>query len=253
MARVALGTGAGPGRSLVALLAVLVLGGGCSTPQPAAAPSGQEHATAPLPASDVVTADTRRVAEASIEGVSAPIPDSTPGSNDTTGHRPDFSGTWTLNPQRSDDAKDLIASTQSPRAASMTRPGGAPPRPRGGTRRGPGSGDANLGILLADVLTIVQQGDLLRIEFTEGQSRTIYTDGRGTSVSAIADSSHVLTIASWEDAALVVETNSSEGPRLVRRYRLATGGQQLEISTRFGWKSGAELSVINQVYDATAD
>ena len=89
---------------------------------------------------------------------------------------------------------------------------------------------------------------MLSIASDRGHVRRIYTDGRGSSVSAVAESSRELVVAGWERGSLVVETNSDGGPRLLRRYSLTVDGKQMLVTTQVGWAANAQESTISQVF-----
>jgi hypothetical protein len=164
--------------------------------------------------------------------------------------RPDFSGDWALNPKASDDPKERVK--ESMQASRQARGGGSGGMGRGGGmgggkgrgggmgggrqgRGGAGGGglpSGELSALLAPAqnLHITHQEPMLLIADENDQRQRIFTDFRGTSVSANGGLQQRVSVAGWEGTALVVETTML-GKKLTQNYQIDGGTGQLFVTT----------------------
>ena len=177
--------------------------------------------------------------------------------------RPNFSGTWNLNKELSDDPRkkvqDAMKSLRNSRSGSSGTKGGG----RGGHRAGgpaggmTGRGDSqpeDMQALLraSSTLQITHEDPMLLVVTDDGGQQRLFTDFRGASVSAGGGMQQKVTIAGWEHGVLVVETTSNSGPRLIQRYKLNANTNQLMISAEITPPGLAEPVVVNRVYDAVS-
>lgn len=189
----------------------------------------------------------------------------TPTSDSLVGQeKSDLSGYWVLNRELSDDIKEKmrqIAETSGGKGRGGARggmggggrggdgpkgmPGGAQTKDaQGGSRNG-----------LADlmrpsrVLRISHQEPMLTITNDRGRKKTLFTDNRGTSVSASGGMNQEVSTCGWEQGALVVETTLDSGQRLIQRYELEENGEQLSIIANMQTPKPTEVVAIKQVYE----
>lgn len=167
--------------------------------------------------------------------------------------RPDFSGQWVLNAKASDDPQEKIREAMKTLQQAKGggrgmggggRGGGMGGGGMGGGRQGRGSPDAMGGrgempsgelsalMVTAEKLDISHEDPMLLITDESGQRQRLFTDFRGTSVSASGGLQQRVSIAGWEDAALVVESTMPGGSRRVQNYQIdASTGQLMIITT----------------------
>ena len=162
--------------------------------------------------------------------------------------RPDFSGDWLLNTKASDDPREKAKEAeQASRLAmgggrgmgggsgGMGRGGGM-----GGGRQGRGGGmggsgglsSGELSALLAPAqeLHVIHQDPMLLIADESDRRQRLFTDFRGTSVSANGGLQQRVAVAGWEGAVLVAETTML-GKKLIQSYQIDRGTGQLMISS----------------------
>ena len=170
--------------------------------------------------------------------------------------RPDFSGQWVLNAKASDDPQEKIreamktlqqAKGGGPGMGGGGRGGGMGGGGMGGGmsggRQGRGSPDAMGGrgekpsgelsalMVTAEKLDISHEDPMLLITDENGQRQRLFTDFRGASVSASGGLQQRVSIAGWENAALVVESTMPGGSRRVQNYQIDASTGQLMIIT----------------------
>lgn len=163
---------------------------------------------------------------------------------------PDFSGHWIFNARASDDPREkLREAMKSMRQAPGGRRGmggGSGGHERGGGKSrgrqghgasaGPG-GRSDMPREAWTALTatparldITHEDPMLLIADEHERRQRIFTDFRGTSVSASSGLQQRAMVAGWEDGALVVETALEGGTRLTQTYRIDAPTGQLMIS-----------------------
>lgn len=104
---------------------------------------------------------------------------------------------------------------------------------------------------ISEGLTIIHREPAIRITTDGGREERLFTDYRGTSVSA-KGASQVVTTAGWEKAALVVESHLRGGMKVLRRYRLDPGGDELEVSLELAGPWWPEPVIIPLTYRRSA-
>lgn len=178
---------------------------------------------------------------------------------------PNFSGRWVLNEKVSDDprakVKDAMKSMKRPRGPSQT--GGVGGGRGGGGKKG-GRGHAAMdpagqgrGVQLGDVdypsmsktLDIAQADPRVLITDEDGRVQQIYSDLRGSSISASGSLQQRVTTAGWERGALVVESTANNGQRLIQTYSLKADPRQLVVLAEITIPQLDDPIQVRQVYD----
>ncbi len=150
------------------------------------------------------------------------------------GEQPNFSGTWNLNEEESDQ-----------RPVRRRRDGGGDSQSdgsrRGQRRRGSG------GLRGANTLVITQ--DASTVTFVRGDhSRTLYTDGRV--ITREGERGSLELRAFWQDDALVVERTFDDGRQITQTYALSEDGQRLYVTIRIEGDQLPQPVEFRRVYDA---
>ncbi len=178
--------------------------------------------------------------------------------------RPDFSGQWVLNTKASDNPQEKIREAmkalQQARGGGRGMGGGGRGGGMGGGRQRRGSPDAMGGrgeipsgelsalMATAEKLDINHADPMLLITGENGQRQRLFTDFRGASVSASGGLQQRVSIAGWENAALVVESTMPGGSRQVQNYQIDASTGQLMIITAVSLPEKQALSY-RLVYD----
>jgi hypothetical protein len=165
-----------------------------------------------------------------------------------SGPRSNFSGVWVLDPHASDDVATTLITLRQQRGTS------------GRTARSEEGGDSSSGgvgstpdravryQLTAHRLEIAHQEPSLVITPDNGAPRRLYTDNRGTSISARGGEGQRVTTAGWEGDVLVTEI-ALGNDRIIDRYRLLNNPRRLErVSELPEWGTPDEAVRIRQVY-----
>jgi hypothetical protein len=187
------------------------------------------------------------------------------GGQRDDGARPDLSGTWVLNRDLSDDlrakereVRELAGPGAAGGATGFGRRGwgggragewGAGQEPGAGAASGrdrPGAWD------LPTVFVLEQDQNSLTLITQAGERRRIYTDNRGSAVSASGGVQQEVVTAGWEDGTLVVETTTVTEERIVERYSLGSAPRQLSIDTSIQLPGRRRPVVLKRVYEPAA-
>jgi len=160
-------------------------------------------------------------------------------------HPVDLSGTWKLNPDASDNPREVLGNRrgQGPRAGARPDSGTRGFRGPGGpgARRGGGPGDRTLTITQTDQTVTLSHGPRRSISFTpNGQAVT--KEGRG--------GEHQVT-ATWEGEVLVVEHSGPRGGTMTRSFQLSADGQQLIVTNKISGGPSGETVEFRTVFDKT--
>ena len=162
--------------------------------------------------------------------------------------RPDFSGTWKLNTDLSEDPREKM---QEARGSSGGRSGGMG---GGGRRGGGGSGDggpdssssSRLGEIAAQrVLTIVHKDPQLVVTDMHGRARTLFTDARKLEEERSEGTAKVQT--KWKDRSVVVVTKVGSR-ETTETFERAADGAYLFLTTKIDGGRGSFS--FRRVYDA---
>lgn len=177
---------------------------------------------------------------------------------------PDLSGSWRLNKELSDDAREKMreqmerhGSGSGMRGPGTGGPGMGGPGMGGGARMGPPPGldsgddpsEAMKPILdPAEELTLFQGQPDVVIDEKYARRRTLHADGR--KYKSDNGTSEVKT--EWKDAALVIETRGFRGQKTTETWELSTTGKRLTSTTRVENGMGGRVT-IKRVYDRSGD
>lgn len=166
----------------------------------------------------------------------------------TAGH-PNFTGSWQLNRQLSDDPQKKMKE-------AMGGASGALGRVMGGMRGGGGKANDRMknSSMMSGSMKIVHNDPELRIttDNENGASKTIYTDGRPVrDTRQIRDKEvNTETTARWQGSQLVVTTQMNQGGKRTATYRLAEDARQLIVSLRIENPRLSQPIEMRLVYDA---
>jgi len=192
---------------------------------------------------------------------------STDSSQKTT-----FEGSWKLNHDQSDDARDKLRSAVQdrqqngpmqrhgggmggggigmgiPGIGGMGRPGGS----GGGMGRGDSGSDENRSRLrelveAPEQLKIAQKGPEIDMTDPEYRERELFTDGR--KIEKSKDERQVPVKAHWDGNQLVTEEKGPNGEKISHRYELSEDGKQLTDTLSLESKKLNTPIIIRSVYD----
>lgn len=193
--------------------------------------------------------------------------------------KPNLSGSWILNKNLSDNPQEKIKETmkqaRSSKGGSRSSTGGFEPSGgrRGGGMKGSGGRRGRKGdtssddqggksdgqdsafrelqalLSVSETLVLTHEDPMLLIVTNNGEKQRIFTDNRGSSVSANSATQQKVTTAGWEKGILVVEITSNSGPQLIQRYRLITDPHKLLVSTVMLHPKLPKALLINRVYE----
>jgi hypothetical protein len=157
--------------------------------------------------------------------------------------RPDFSGTWKLNTDLSEDPREKM---QEARGTFGGRGGGR----RGGGGSGDGGPDSSsssrLGEIAAQrVLTIVHKDPQLVVTDMHGRARTLFTDARKLEEERSEGTAKVQT--KWKDRSVVVVTKVGSR-ETTETFERAADGAHLFLTTKIDGGRGSFS--FRRVYDA---
>jgi hypothetical protein len=192
-------------------------------------------------------------------------------------------GTWKLNRDESDDAREKMRSVMQerdqnapmgrhggmggggpmgggggigmgiPGIGGMGRPGG--PGGPGGAGHGSGSGSeeqhARLRELLEapEQLKVAQKGSEVDMTDPQYRERELFTDGR--KIEKSKDAMQIPVKAHWDHETLVTEEQGPNGEKISHRYELAPDGKQLTDTLTLESKKLKNPVIIRSVYDKT--
>ena len=138
--------------------------------------------------------------------------------------KPDFSGTWTLDPE----------------ASGMAAPGGAPGGAPAGTGGGGGRGGGG-GTLGAGPATVKQTGDTLTIERTMGENKVVTTykldgtESKNTMMGRGGTPMESVSVAKFDGGKLTITTKRDMGGQMVETTETwSVAGSVLTIESTGG-------------------
>jgi hypothetical protein len=205
--------------------------------------------------------------------------ESNPSTNSTSINKIDrkqqipanFSGRWILVKDLSDDPQEKLkeVKSHSGKSGKGNNTGGKQGGKGNGRGQGRGQGRGKknhnssgkgsgsrqgsfpheLQVLLnsSEVLELKHEEPLLIFITKNGLRQHVYTDFRGTSISAKTDIPQKIVTAGWENEELVIET-TFDSFRLIQRYKLYAQSRQLWISSVILISSLPKAVQFNQVY-----
>jgi hypothetical protein len=200
-----------------------------------------------------------------------PAPETKPGE-------PVLNGTWKLNRDESDDAREKLRSAMQDRdqngqmgrrggmgggGVTMGIPGigvGGMGRPRGGPGggggmgRGQGAGSEDQRARLRDLveapdqLRVAQKGPEIDMTDTQSHTRTLFTDGRKVEKPK-KESDHTQVKAHWNNETLVTDEKGPNGEKVSHTYQITGEGKQLADTLTIESKKLNTPIIIRSVYD----
>ena len=167
--------------------------------------------------------------------------------------RPDFSGTWQLNEELSEDPRGQMKKKTGDRGGRGGGRGGMREggnRGTGGQGRDPGGMQERLQSMKEriETLDIQHQDPELAIGFGDGTQRTLFTDGR--KMEDNLESGVFEAKAKWKASSSVLfKAENAVGQKITETYELDASGQRLEVTTRIeGGDRRPDMS-FKRVYD----
>ena len=192
-----------------------------------------------------------------------------------TSAQPSINGTWKLNRDESDDAREKLRSAVGDRDQNgpMTRHGGMgggigmgipgiggigcmgrPTGPGPGQGRGPGAGSEDQRASLRDLvqasdqLRIAQKGPEIDVTDTESRMRALFTDGRKLEKPK-KDAAQTQVKAHWERQTLITEEKGPGGEKISHSYELTGDGKQLADTLTLESKHLNTPIIVRSIYD----
>ena len=184
-----------------------------------------------------------------------------------------LNGTWKLNRDESDDAREKLRSAMQDRDQNgpMARHGGmggvgigvpgiggigGMGRPSGGPGmgRGPGAGsEIQRGELrnlagASDQLKIVQKGTEIDVTDSESHVRSLFTDGRKIEKPK-KDSPQMQVKARWNYGTLITEEKGPDGEKISHAYEITGEGKRLADTLTLESKHLNTPIIIRSIYD----
>ena len=194
----------------------------------------------------------------------------------TIGGKPNLSGTWVLNKDESDDARQKLADARGSSGqgggqrpgwgggqgggqqggGGVWVPGGSGyPRGGGGGRQGQGSSNADQGMEDLSQLTIAQTESSVNVTSETGHTLANYPapsqsqSGSSGSDSSGNSSKSANPTVEWKDNQLVVTEQRERGGSTTRTYELSPDGNQLYLTTTLQSPRFKNPVAIRFVYD----
>lgn len=163
--------------------------------------------------------------------------------------RPNFTGVWVLDHSVSDDPKKILKNIKKSKNGLLDGGKGFGKGPEGGKRRGKPEKDRHGGMgrsmaksppfgnekvadqlekLIINKLVIQHNEPSFRINMGKYGYKRIYTDLRGSSVSALGGVDQPVSFAGWEGNSLVIETTQNNAKKINEHFTLLTNPKRLE-------------------------
>ncbi len=178
---------------------------------------------------------------------------STPGAalvqNAALQSQPDFTGLWSLDVDASDNPRERLKEVMQ--ARSQRKAGKMGRGIRGGRHGSSGrmgerstelSRESLSLVIAAEQIDIHHEEPMLLITDENDRRRRLFTDFRGSSVSASGGFQQRVSVAGWEGPVLVMEMTLNSGARLIQRYQLDAKSDQLEIASVANLPEGQAVS-----------
>jgi hypothetical protein len=162
--------------------------------------------------------------------------------------QPDFSGTWKLNQELSENPREKMAESMSKGrgGAGGGRGGGG----RGGGREGM---EERLGEREARIQQIVidHEDPTFRIRLADDSENIFYTDGRMTED---LEAGLLEARANWKKGKRIdIERDSPQGGTITETYELSADGSQLHVKTKIEASGRMPKMTFQRVYDQVDD
>ena len=178
------------------------------------------------------------------KAASAPVDVAAESTAKNLVERPNFSGTWLLDKSASDNPEEVFKESLAKRKRPSFFPGGG--MPGRGSGMGPGGfgrppiggmdkrkefDKRPLAELSVDQLEIRHAEPELIIVADQLDKQRIFTDFRGSSISALGGMQQKVVTAGWESNVLVIESRTSGVNVTIQRLRLLANPRRLERVT----------------------
>lgn len=160
---------------------------------------------------------------------------------DAMNGQPNFTGTWRLNRELSDNPQEKLKEAIGKRGGALGRMmGGRAAQDRMKNIEG-----------MAEVFKIVHNDPEIQVTGNNNVTRRLFTDGRKVSVTAPNGESVEIT-ARWQGSQLVVETQRANGGKLTQTYSLDQDGGQMVVLMQIADQRLGRPIELRFVYDAEA-
>jgi hypothetical protein len=161
---------------------------------------------------------------------------------------PALAGTWILNTDESDDTEKAMKRVMPKRNRDSDRRGKLP---RIGKNPDADKITTNRLVLSDSDLSITIDGAKVSIDYGEQKRRTLFTDGRGQSVSALdgGGTGPGYSFGLWEDDMLFIESRKQQGMILYETFRLDPNPDTLRHKISVSIPAAGESTDILRVYN----
>ncbi len=167
--------------------------------------------------------------------------------------RPDFTGTWVINEELSDDTDKQVEIAIKAAGGKVKRWG---KKEKGRYKGGPKEQELYDHVSYDEVLQINYTEPEFRFVYAEGFERIFYSDGRGRVVSAKDLRSGVrkdFAFANWNGLKLSVEAKPRDNGFIIETYSLESGDKQLRVTLHLKPSSfGAPIDIV-RIYDRSKE
>ena len=169
--------------------------------------------------------------------------------------QPDFSGTWKLNQELSDNPREKMAESMSKgrRGEGGGRGGGGMGGGMRGGEGGRGGGRAGMQERFRErqeriqQFTIVHEDPTLQFRYADDSESVFYTDGRMTED---LEAGLLEATVSWKKSKrLEIERESVQGGEISETYELSADGSQLFVKTKMEGSGRSPKITFERVYD----
>jgi len=169
--------------------------------------------------------------------------------------QPDFSGTWKLNPELSENPRDKM--TEGASKGGGGRGGGRTGGGMGGGMRGGGGGRGGDREGMQErfrereqriqQFIIEHEDPSLRFRYGDGSETVFYTDGR---ITEDLETGLLDATASWKKSKRIeIERDSPQGGAITEKYELSDDGSQLFVKTKMEGNGQSPKISFQRVYD----
>lgn len=175
--------------------------------------------------------------------------------------QPDFSGTWKLNPELSENPRDKMTEGVSKGGrggqGGGTRGGGMEGGKGGGGMRGGGSGRSGEREGTQErfrerepriqQFTVVHEEPSLRFRYGDGSETVFYTDGR---ITEDLETGLLDATASWKKSKRIeIQRDTPQAGAITEKYELSDDGSQLLVKTKMEGNGRSPKISFQRVYD----
>jgi hypothetical protein len=179
--------------------------------------------------------------------------------------KPDFTGTWQLNEEASDDLRKKLLEARRGRGGGSGGPRGGgvlggPPGGRGGTGgppggfggRGEGRGEMGPPLFMretAERFVISHNDPEITISYEDGRSLVLFTDGRKVEQESLHGGALVLK-TKWKEDRMVVKRRAEGRPEVTEIYELSPERERLFVTLELEPPPGGGQITLRRVCDS---